>query len=210
MNWKTVYHQPNYPGLEPYTHSSTIPLLTSINTTMKLSTFKIAAFVAATTICISNAVEALSAQKQHCLINEIRAKEGKQPFIHDASLAKAAAERAFLMADADMLTARFPGEPTPKERLLKIDANSKIERTSQVPGYGARSDDEIVQRIMNTSFGRQIILGPSTHLGIGLAEAADGDIYWEHFYAVDANPKKTDDKCPAFAELPILKASKKQ
>ncbi|KAI8056988.1 hypothetical protein BDF22DRAFT_220179 [Syncephalis plumigaleata] len=177
---------------------------------MKLSTFKIAAFVAATTICISNAVEALSAQKQHCLINEIRAKEKMQPFIHDASLAKAATERALLMAEERKMDRQFPGEPTPKERLLKIDANSKLDHISQMPGYGADNDNGIIQFIMSTPTGRKIILGPSTHLGIGFAEATDGTIFWEHFYAVDANPKKTDDKCPAFAELPILKASKKQ
>ncbi|KAI8056976.1 hypothetical protein BDF22DRAFT_219929 [Syncephalis plumigaleata] len=196
MNWKTVYHQPNYPGLEPYTHSSTIPLLTSINTTMKLSTFKIAAFVAATTICISNAVEALSAQKQHCLINEIRAKEGKQPFIHDASLAKVAEERALAMAEERWVPPQpIPG-PSFEELLQEIDPDSKLKSLRGSAGIGP-TDEEIVSNLNGSPANYAMIRGSSTHLGIGFAKIQN-TYYWVHVLGTDTKASKKVETCPEF------------
>ncbi|KAI8056895.1 hypothetical protein BDF22DRAFT_740404 [Syncephalis plumigaleata] len=176
---------------------------------MKLSTFKIAAFVAATTICISNAVEALSTQKQHCLINEIRVKRGKEPFIHDASLTKAAAERALLMAEERIMLASFPGEPSSKERLLKINPHSKLNYISQVPGYGARNDNEIVQRIMNSPTGRKIILGHQLTWALDSLKLQMVLFTGNTFMPPMRSPEDRR-QVPAFAELPIAKASKKQ
>jgi Cysteine-rich secretory protein family len=111
------------------------------------------------------------------LVNEERAKKGREPLARDDRLAGAALKHAQLMAEKRMLSHQFSGEPS--LRLRVAETSVRLDRSGENVAYDTNVDQAHIG-LMNSPPHRANILSPDFN-AIGIAVVRRG----EYIYVVE-------------------------
>jgi len=108
--------------------------------------------------------------------NQARAARGLPPLAPDPRLCAAAQGHADRMAAAGTLAHQLPGEPDPFARMR--DAGYAYMWAGENIADGQLDAPTVVEDWLDDPPHAANVLGHYTHLGAGLAAAADGTLYW--------------------------------
>ena len=125
--------------------------------------------------------------EQMRLVNDTRAKHGREPLRRCARLDDAAQKYAQMMADTGHYGHTGPDGSTPTKRAqqagYRVGAGENI-------AYGYRSNADVMEGwIRSTGHYRNILLKRYEDAGFGAAQAEDGKIYWVQMFGLGAKCK---------------------
>lgn len=131
--------------------------------------------------------------------NARRAEAKLPPLVAEPKLTAAAADHAKEMAHLGKMTHDGADGSTAAQRVER--AGYRYRATGENVAYGQKSVEEVMDAWMNSPGHKRNILGDFTQVGVGIAPAADGTLYW----CVDfGRPLGTAD--PADGPASLLKA----
>lgn len=112
-------------------------------------------------------------------VNRRRREAGLTPLTVEPRLTRAARLHAGNMAARRELSHTITGTTTSTLRSRIADVDYSYSSIAENIAYGARSVDEVMGGWMNSAGHRANIMNPEyTETGVGIARAADGDLYY--------------------------------
>lgn len=117
------------------------------------------------------------------LVNQIRAENGLEPFVYNATLAQVARAHSQDMIDRGFFDHTNPDGDGPGDRVSA--AGVRWSQVAENIAAGQRTPEEVVTSWMNSPGHRANILGSCKELGVGLALGGSYGCYWTQCFATE-------------------------
>ncbi|MDB8791140.1 CAP domain-containing protein [Romboutsia sp. 1001216sp1] len=115
------------------------------------------------------------------IVNAERSKRGLAPLTLDSSLSNVATKKSQDMINRGYFDHNSPTYGSPFDMMKQFGINYKA--AGENIAMGQKDPQDVMNSWMNSDGHRKNILGPNfTHIGVGIAKASNGQLYWTQMF----------------------------